>query len=568
MALAGAGPADEATLRKACVAKIVASTSKKRIVVAGAGTGKTFTFREALAGKQGKCLALTFINSLATELKAELDGYADVATFHAYAKQQLHILPGDGLTKDFEYYPALDLVIAEDSVVVGGPRDKFEDAFCLLVEDERIPFFLDAGNYYDAVGHNDAVYRVLDQFKTGKRTVPVYDQIVVDEYQDFNALEVRFLQMLSARSPVLIAGDDDQALYAFRHAHPKHLREAAKNPEFERFELPYCGRCTSVIVDAVHDVVAAAKKAGLFRDRVDKQYLTYTPDKGADSKQYPKIVQAECTIAGKAGRNYVGMFVEGELRKMPKSEWDAAKGKYPAAMIIGPKHYLTMVHDFLATKRNGVAFLKAEPPVTRRRLDGYRMLSRNPGSNLGWRLVVGAVDGTLLATILPKALASRGPLCALLPAEFVAKHVEAAALLAAALKKELSEQERMALAAATGYPWTEIEAWIGGPQDDGERVVPEIGLTTAFSAKGLSAGWVFIVGMNAGDLPKAAPAEIEVCQYIVALTRARKKCYLVTNGRLGIAWRKPSPFLYWIKPERRDVVKVDKNYIAKLALDA
>jgi superfamily I DNA/RNA helicase len=39
--------------------------------------------------------------------------------------------------------------------------------------------------------------------------VPTYDQVVVDEFQDFNRLEASLIDQLSMRSPILLAGDDD-----------------------------------------------------------------------------------------------------------------------------------------------------------------------------------------------------------------------------------------------------------------------------------------------------------------------------------------------------------------------
>jgi superfamily I DNA/RNA helicase len=36
---------------------------------------------------------------------------------------------------------------------------------------------------------------------------------------------------------VLIAGDDDQALYGFKHASANFIRALAEDPDFERFDL-------------------------------------------------------------------------------------------------------------------------------------------------------------------------------------------------------------------------------------------------------------------------------------------------------------------------------------------
>ncbi len=44
----------------------------KKLIVAGPGTGKTFTFREALSVSDERGLALTFIRNLVAELRKDL----------------------------------------------------------------------------------------------------------------------------------------------------------------------------------------------------------------------------------------------------------------------------------------------------------------------------------------------------------------------------------------------------------------------------------------------------------------------------------------------------------------
>ena len=51
--------------------------------------------------------------------------------------------------------------------------------------------------------------------KNSKR-VPKFDLVFVDEFQDFNKLEVSLINLLGKKNSILIAGDDDQALYFFK----------------------------------------------------------------------------------------------------------------------------------------------------------------------------------------------------------------------------------------------------------------------------------------------------------------------------------------------------------------
>lgn len=90
-----------------------------------------------------------------------------------------------------------------------------------------------------------------------------------------------------------------------------------------------------------------------------------------------------------------------------------------------------------------------------------------------------------------------------------------------------------------------------------DKAQPTIKLTSYVGCKGLSAGHVFIVGMNVGSMPKN-PDEIqdlEISQFIVALTRTRKCCHILSSKWLispmdaNGNYQQPapvSPFLSWI----------------------
>ena len=59
--------------RKACLDKIIDSKSLKKIIVAGPGTGKTYTFSKIFESKgDGKFLALTFIKNLLNPFRQSL----------------------------------------------------------------------------------------------------------------------------------------------------------------------------------------------------------------------------------------------------------------------------------------------------------------------------------------------------------------------------------------------------------------------------------------------------------------------------------------------------------------
>jgi superfamily I DNA/RNA helicase len=71
-----------------------------------------------------------------------------------------------------------------------------------------------------------------------------------------------------------------------------------------------------------------------------------------------------------------------------------------------------------------------------------------------------------------------------------------------------------------------------------------------------------VVGVNDHFFPQhTPPREEEVCQLLVALTRARKSCTLVSADRFGGQVLRPSLFIDWLQPVL-DTVRVNKNYFS------
>jgi len=57
------------------------------------------------------------------------------------------------------------------------------------------------------------------------------------------------------------------------------------------------------------------------------------------------------------------------------------------------------------------------------------------------------------------------------------------------------------------------------------------------------------------------PSEAEVCELLVALTRAREKCTLVSVRNFGGDWLDDSVFIEWLEP-LLDSVTVDEAYFS------
>jgi superfamily I DNA/RNA helicase len=79
--------------------------------------------------------------------------------------------------------------------------------------------------------------------------------------------------------------------------------------------------------------------------------------------------------------------------------------------------------------------------------------------------------------------------------------------------------------------------------------------TTIQSSKGLAADYVFITHFDdryfIKDNDKGKVADQDICNFLVALTRARKKVFLISSETT-----KTPAFLDWIEPERIQHMKV------------
>ena len=80
---------------------------------------------------------------------------------------------------------------------------------------------------------------VFKSLSEGQSFSDKYKLIIVDEYQDFNKLEVAMIDLLATKSHVMVVGDDDQAIYDFKNA--KRLG-GRKNVNQRRQYYYDCGR--------------------------------------------------------------------------------------------------------------------------------------------------------------------------------------------------------------------------------------------------------------------------------------------------------------------------------------
>lgn len=539
--------AEEAELKSAIEA-VLNSPSPKKLVIAGPGTGKTTLFKQMLklaTGEPDRRIVLTFINNLKNDLENDLAGLADVFTLHSYCLGLLHREAAlrASLSPNFRCCPGLASLISQDWELIeesGAPQ--FVGEMRTLAEENHIPFYLARGEYYDAVDFDDTVYRAYEGLSSGRAAPNNYDLVLIDEYQDFNSLEAGFIDVLGENNPIMIAGDDDQALYSqLRDASWDHIRLLRRAGEYEVFELPFCMRCPKVVVDAVSDILTRSRQMHRLEGRIEKQYKHFPPVKGADSAKYPKIVHVETSIQ-RQDANYMGRYIAQAVAEIPLDEIEAAvRGGYPAALVIVAKPYRDQIISHLEGE-GYVVDTRREPGSKLNRQLGLSILKEDRDSNLGWRILLDVDTPSFLAHAIVETKDGTRRLVDVLPSEY----------------------REGVLAEVDAHEPTQ-EAPEGDQEASAATDAPSVRVTSFEGAKGLSAQHVFIAGLHDGEFPHdpAAIKDLEICKFVVGLTRTRKKCTLIRTRNFAGNWKSPSSFISWIDDARLDFIKIDAAYWKK-----
>lgn len=526
-----------------CIEKILVSNSPKKLIVAGPGTGKSSLFKKAIehyGGNKEDYLVLTFINNLEDELRKDIGDKAKVFTFHGYCHFLIRKYPDlrYGLKNEFYYYPpVVELVKSDWNVLNQNQIPKFIGMMRNVKKEEELELFINRGNYYNATGYDDSVFRVYKSLKDGNKFKEKYKLVIVDEYQDFNMLETSVLRKIMESNPVLIVGDDDQALYCqLRDSDPKFIRELFKGDDFEKFSLPYCLRCPKPVISAFDNIVNESIKKGILTERIHKEFKFFPPIKGEDSEKYPFIKLIYFSIQSKKA-NYFGKYIIQEIKKIPNHEIQESYDKnFPTVLIIGPNYYLETIIPILNENGFNYDFRQTEESVKINVKDGLKILNGNENSNLGWRIIMEEDKPDFFDKVIKDSINFNINITELLPYNFKEKYLNEAKSYK---EKEVVFQEK------------EID-----------KSKPSIKLTTFEGAKGLSAQHVFICGLQNGYLPKIPNkiSDIEVCKLLVAITRTRKQCHLIFTKNFAGKRVEPSVFLNWIERKNYEFINVNRKY--------
>ncbi len=272
------------------------------LILAGAGSGKTrvLTTRIAWLIQTGQVspagiLAVTFTNKAAKEMLARLSAMLPintrgmwVGTFHGLCNRLLRAHHRDAalpqtfqildsadqlsavkrllkrLNVDDEKFPPKQLVYFINSAKDQGLRAQDVEA-----NDEYNRKFVELYEAYDEQCQREGVVDfaelLLRSYELLSRNQPLrehyqarFRHILVDEFQDTNDLQYKWLKLLAGQhNAVFAVGDDDQSIYAFRGANVGNM--AAFEREFQvqnliKLEQNY--RSHGHILDAANQLIS------------------------------------------------------------------------------------------------------------------------------------------------------------------------------------------------------------------------------------------------------------------------------------------------------------------------
>ncbi|HMN64583.1 MAG: UvrD-helicase domain-containing protein [Burkholderiaceae bacterium] len=245
------------------------------LILAGAGSGKTrvLTTRIAWLIMTGQVsphglLAVTFTNKAAREMLTRLSAMLPVntrgmwiGTFHGLANRMLRAHHRDaGLPHTFQILDAQDQLAAIKRLLrtlnvddekfppknlqhfINGAKEEGRRAADVEAWDDYTRRMVELYAAYDEQCQREGVvdfaelllrsYELLERNQLLREHYQArFRHILVDEFQDTNALQYRWLKLLAGESAVMFAvGDDDQSIYAFRGANVANM--AAFEREF------------------------------------------------------------------------------------------------------------------------------------------------------------------------------------------------------------------------------------------------------------------------------------------------------------------------------------------------
>jgi DNA helicase-2/ATP-dependent DNA helicase PcrA len=274
-----------------------------QLILAGAGSGKTLVLVRRIAWliqevglSPYNILAVTFTNKAASEMRSRIEGLLGpaarsmwIGTFHGLAHRLLRLHWKDaGLPQTFQIldsddqYRLVRRVLAALNLDEDRWAPKTAQWFINGKKDEGLePQHLsDYGDFttrtmisiyraYDEacqraglIDFADLLLKAHKLFLNNRELLAHYQQrlrfILVDEFQDTNAIQYAWIRLLAGgENNLMIVGDDDQSIYGWRGAKVENIQRFSQDfPTARTTRLEQNYRSTGVILKAANSLIA------------------------------------------------------------------------------------------------------------------------------------------------------------------------------------------------------------------------------------------------------------------------------------------------------------------------
>lgn len=604
-------------------------------VIAGAGSGKTRALAHRFAYLVNEVgilpaniLSVTFTNKAANEMRQRIHlltgdndtGY--VCTFHSFCvsvlQEDSHAVqyPKNFLVLDNSDIDAMLKIIYEERgltlrhMTFSNARDMieirktvenpdyYEDMIAMPLDGLRAKYLAaDAprdiifyGYLYQqkkcfGLDYNDLIKYTLYIFENDAEIREKWQKrleyIMVDEFQDIDALQYRLMEALCAHHKNLfIVGDPDQTIYTWRGANVRYLLDFDKNfPGTETILMMRNYRSTPEILAAANSLIAKN------RSRIEKELIPTLPAGAPVVWHHAKTAEAEALwIAGRIKalsaegvplRDIAILYRAHHISRTLEEVF--LKEEIPYTIFSGVQFFNRMeIKDALsylrlAAYRDDLSFLRVAN-VPKRNIGERRMRFLQEYAEANGCTLYAALVQNLEHELLKKTQAHK---LVDLVERFGARSPEmpVSELLSAILDESGYEtmlrtegaQDRLDNLAELKQAIYEFETTCGeeatlegylarvalltntDAAQDGERVR----MMTVHTAKGLEFPHVFLAGMEEGVFPSKKTSTIEAMEEerrlaFVAFTRAQRSLSLSeSEGRnFDGSFRYPSRFLF------------------------
>ena len=280
----------------------VAAPAKNMLVLAGAGSGKTRVLVHRIAWlvqveqvSAHSVLAVTFTNKAAAEMRGRVEQAVGsnvhgmwVGTFHGLAHrllrmhfqeanlpQTFQVLDSDdqlrlvkrvvrSLQLDEKKWPAKQAMWYINGKKDEGLRPKHIDAQFDPTEQTFVKIYQTYQETCDRAGLVDFAELLLRAHELWLNN-PVllehyqrrFSRILVDEFQDTNAIQYAWLNLLGKKhGNIMIVGDDDQSIYGWRGAKIENIQRFVEDFDAETIRLEQNYRSTSNILNASNSLIS------------------------------------------------------------------------------------------------------------------------------------------------------------------------------------------------------------------------------------------------------------------------------------------------------------------------